>query len=324
MRVAHAVVFIAAVVARPQKRVERWATYGTNATVPSPSGLVCEQRTPKATHNLTGVIFVHIFKAAGSSVRQKLRGYAAACGKRWACLIHCTNATKFLVSKTRVHCDVKDEIHMPKVASLALLSTRDNLRRADVLGGHVNVGLGGLWPRPRFVTLMRDPRAAVVSGLRYTHPQSSKAQILNKIRRRARDKAGTARNAVTYLASDSWAVKRNVSAAYADAARNLATFDVVGLVENWDVSMRMLRAFFDPRGVYRDWVSDERDNVSRKKFSTRAVVDALTPDEAAGLDRYLARELDLYRHGVTAHERTCRALLGRVHPCRPFKHGGGS
>jgi len=325
MRVANVVLVAAVVAGRPQKRVERWATYRSgNATAPSPSGLVCNERTPEATHNESGVIFVHIFKAAGSSVRHKLRGYAAACGKRWACLIHCTNKTKFLVSRTRVQCAVKDEIHMPRVSSKALLSTRDNLRRADVLGGHVNVGLGALWPRARFVTLMRHPRTALVSGLRYTSPHHSEAQVLASVRRRAKMRAGAARNAVAYLASNSWAVARNATAAYADAARNLAAFDVVGLVENWDVSMRMLRAFFDPRGVYRDWVSDERDNASGGAFSTTAVLAALAPAEAAGLDRFLARELDLYRNGVAAHERTCRALLGKVRPCRPpFAASGG-
>ena len=35
------------------------------------------------------ILFVHVFKAAGSSVRGIFRRYAEKCNKRWACLVQC-------------------------------------------------------------------------------------------------------------------------------------------------------------------------------------------------------------------------------------------
>ena len=38
------------------------------------------------------LLFIHVFKAAGSSVRELFRRYAERCGRRWACLVQCANA----------------------------------------------------------------------------------------------------------------------------------------------------------------------------------------------------------------------------------------
>lgn len=268
------------------------------------SGLQCGQAPRR---DGAAVLYFHIFKAAGTTIREKLRQYAHACDLRWACLIDCERK---VLGASLVNCKVKDEIHMPRDANRRSVL---HLNRADVVGGHLHFGLVDAFPRARLVTLLRDPDSAVVSGIRYVHPTWKFDHVLYELRRRARGAPGSARNAVNYLAPPG----RNASAAYAAAAANLRRFDVVGVVENWDASMRMLQAFLDPTHGWRGWHNDDRRNVHSQAFSTASVLRQLTSTDALCLAAYVSRERALYAAAVAAHRATCRALLGaRDRGCR--------
>ena len=83
-----------------------------------------------------------------------------------------------------------------------------------------------------------------------------------------------------------------------------------GIVENWDVSMRMLQRFLDPTHGWRGWHNDDRRNVGKQAFSTASVLRQLGSTDELRLAAYVSRERALYAAAVAAHRATCRALLG--------------
>ena len=248
------------------------------------------------------VIYVHIFKAAGSTIRQKLRDYSSKCRKRWACLIHCEDN---LVGQTMINCEVKDEINMPHAA----IAQRkiSHLKQADILGGHVRVPIRAAFKTARLITIMRNPIYSVASGVGYANPHAKLTDIVAKLRENIAKKEGY-RNAVVYLYGKQTSVSPEEK--YWEAAQNLGLFDLVGIVENWDVSMRMLQTYLDPTKGWSGWRNTAKRNENPNSFSTADVLAKLSAADMRKLRAHVAMEVDLYTAGLEAHYRTCRALLG--------------
>ena len=133
--------------------------------------------------------FVHVYKAAGSTVRDYFRKYADLCGKSWLNLISCTNMSssevrsadqnwnhcrvkEFLDGRNRVYENERmgDERLHPRVNNTML---RDDV---DIFGGHFRIGTGDHifggtsdWAAPsvRYVVFLREPMDRFVSGILY-------------------------------------------------------------------------------------------------------------------------------------------------------------
>ncbi|KAL3823858.1 hypothetical protein ACHAXA_004130 [Cyclostephanos tholiformis] len=136
--------------------------------------------------------FVHVYKAAGSTLRDFFERYSLICRKSWMVLISCTKVksssiranedwegcrVKQVVNGRHVDLhnidDAKGERPYPTVNNTIL---RENF---DIYGGHIQIGSGDFihgrpvtdfpsqTPPVRHIVFLRDPMARFVSGIMY-------------------------------------------------------------------------------------------------------------------------------------------------------------
>ena len=136
--------------------------------------------------------FVHVYKAAGSTLRDFFKRYSLICRKSWMVLISCTKVksssiranedwtgcrVKQVVNGRHVNLhnidDAKAERPYPTVNNTIL---RENI---DIFGGHIQIGSGDFihgnpsmafpaqTPPVRYIVFLRDPMARFVSGILY-------------------------------------------------------------------------------------------------------------------------------------------------------------
>jgi hypothetical protein len=136
--------------------------------------------------------FVHVYKAAGSTLRDFFERYSLICRKSWMVLISCTKVksssiranedwkgcrVKHVVNGRHVNLhnigDAKAERPYPTVNNTIL---RENI---DIFGGHIQIGSGDFihgnpavafpaqTPPVRHIVFLRDPMARFVSGILY-------------------------------------------------------------------------------------------------------------------------------------------------------------
>lgn len=260
------------------------------------------------------VVFVHIFKAAGSTIREMLRHYAVQCGRKWVCLVNCDK--KKLVG-ARIACRVKDLIddrgrkhHVKGRPSL------QQVRSADIVGGHISMGISDLYQdyNIHFITFIREPMASVASGVRYKNPKFNIDRVIETLK--SNIKKGSHRNAVNYISP-----KGN----YRDALRLMKNFDLVGVVDNWDVSLSLLRQFLGGDGRWQNLKKTQR-NKSHGKFTTGDLLNKLDAPTMAIFANFTRDETRLFEAALDAHRETCATITkGRTRPqcnCRLVRRTG--
>jgi hypothetical protein len=129
--------------------------------------------------------FVHIYKTAGSTIRNFFQTYAYICRKGWMCLQRCTDVKSSSIQSDRnwKKCQVEhalDRKHkLEKIGVKRKLYPKVNntvLRdKFDLFGGHTRLGAGdnvlktnddGIHPI-RHIVFLRDPMDRYVSGVLY-------------------------------------------------------------------------------------------------------------------------------------------------------------
>ncbi|KAL7528120.1 hypothetical protein ACHAWF_002444 [Thalassiosira exigua] len=128
--------------------------------------------------------FVHVYKTAGSSLRDFFKSYSALCRKSWMTLISCTKvkASSLRSDANWKNCKAKEvvdgrrgrdeQLHYPTVNNTVLKES------FDLYGGHFRIGTGDYIfgtgeqksissPPARHIVFLRDPSARYVSGVLY-------------------------------------------------------------------------------------------------------------------------------------------------------------
>ncbi|KAL9183886.1 hypothetical protein ACHAXT_004742 [Thalassiosira profunda] len=172
------------------------------ATRPVP--WTCGDEKEAAIDPLTGhksvLAFVHVYKAAGSTIRNFFMRYAHTCKRSWMVLIGCTGVdptsveardtnwkkcrVKEIRDRERNHDhENKDERLYPTVNATIL---KENV---DIVGGHFRIGTGDsvfghVGDRPttnpiRHIVFLRDPMARLVSGVLYQHQNNEEEHSLD-------------------------------------------------------------------------------------------------------------------------------------------------
>lgn len=247
------------------------------------------------------VVFVHVFKAAGSTIREMLRHYAVQCGRKWVCLVSCDK--KKLVGD-RIACKVKDIIDdRGRKHRVRGHPSLEKIRNADIVGGHISTGISDLYDgyNVHFITFLREPMASVASSVRYGNPKFSIERVVATIK--SKIAKGVHRNAVHYISP-----RGN----YREAIGLLKNFDLVGIVDNWEVSLSLLREFLGGGGKWQNLKKTQR-NKSHGKFTTSDVLNRMDKPSLARFANYTKDERRLYEAALEAHRNTC-ATISRTRP----------
>jgi len=287
------------------------------------------------------VLFVHVFKAAGSSVRGIFRRYADKCQKRWACLVQCQRGG--LPTRTTVPCRLRDMVNLNRRLVMGEDGRRnprtENLGAlAHVVGGHFHYGMHAMVPpgRPYFyVTVVREPVSTWISGMRY-HDKSLKT--VQDVRLAAekylpRRSNRFYQNSLTYLgAVDGLPLGRKapMPVKLVSALQNLEDVLVVGVVESWPTTIDLLQAMLDPSdGAPYMWdryrEAPRKKNTASKSLSSADVVRDLRGDGYwADIRRFLLFENAFYAAALARHALACKHVRIAVSSLRRWRHSSTS
>lgn len=227
----------------------------------------------KDSHRAKKLVFVHVFKTAGSSLRRLLRKYAKTCNAGLALAIRCApvlpesigtanwlrddgkNVTCVL-SQTTYRNNTVDMTHRPMNTKVLQDSN------ADILGG-ITLGTEYDWKDDKgdhvdvqYLTFFRESKRKYVSSVLYLHPDLTFDEAV------ARVKDQVFRNVKTgkYLDNSGYLVTpqqrkehRNVTLTAEQSAafimRNLKEKNVlIGIVEHMSESLEMLQRIVDQDG----------------------------------------------------------------------------
>ncbi len=136
--------------------------------------------------------FVHVYKAAGSTLRDFFERYSLKCRKSWMVLISCTKvkSSSIRANEDWNGCRVKQvvngrHIHLNNIgdanAERPYPTVNNTILREkiDIFGGHIQIGSGDFihgnpavafpaqTPPVRHIVFLRDPMARFVSGILY-------------------------------------------------------------------------------------------------------------------------------------------------------------
>jgi hypothetical protein len=252
--------------------------------------------TPRFTcRDKINVVFVHVFKCAGSSLRKVFRVYGSLCGMSVATLTDChENSPQAIARKNkgRLPCVLKD-FNLPNRPELIDSAAYEIegphssfIQTFNIVQGHVRYGMNGLKTAvrsPRSTLMPHSPAAEGSSGAYYvtwvrnpiTMLVSASNFVLGKLKRyneanveeqftmlfenlisrmtRTQHRYGTEKiysMYASYYLTDANRAHLNTSTSQEITTMvktNLNKFQVVGVLENHDISMILLRHLLDPR-----------------------------------------------------------------------------
>ena len=229
------------------------------------------------------VLFLHVFKAAGSSVREIFKGWAQECGLRVAVAGSQGAGTGAASRLCLEHGQLKNDVQARRVDA-----------GLDVVAGHLTYGFHAALRRPAlYVTMLRNPVSTRVSGSLYL----ARHRIGGDERRAVALARGELREAVArgqlydnfvrrLTGSDTFRATRNDSASVArleGATRRAVAhvargFEVVGVVERFGAFVELVARALDPRGgSARRGGRASRRSATTSRRSRRRVIAAPSP-----------------------------------------------
>jgi len=163
--------------------------------------------------NPTKLIFVHVFKTAGSTLRAFFRDYSTKCHKGWATIISCSgaemesfrnNSDWGILSKGGHSCVLKDGVtrngkdlfgrkkkkRKKKILERHRVNNSFLETHVDMFGGHLPLGCGDLLANPnqpeekanvRYMTFVRDAVTKYLSGRMFVNKGHSKSWYIENL-----------------------------------------------------------------------------------------------------------------------------------------------
>ena len=287
------------------------------------------------------LVFVHVFKSAGTTTRETL--------KQWSARREAASATATCRFVSAGRCGggmARRRLTFASFVRLLRPRRRRRLGSANALctsGSRVavprpdvDVVAGHLWfgtlpaSRPAiYVTCLRDPVVLRVSGALYLRIRRYDALSLDEVA--ADVAAGYVKKADREKPYYANFIKRlgaaepmsrygsYVNGAVAsESARRAArvldeSFAVVGLTEKYGLFIEMLKKLLPTPDADAFWRDEavRRENGNKCKHSTCAVLNALDADARRALNRTVAYERKVYAAAVAVHDRRCAERLGK-------------
>jgi len=204
---------------------ERFVNASQIERSPSPQGskldstiMSCFTKQGQPAQTQSKLVFVHVFKTAGSTIRSFFRAYAERCRRGWTCAIGCSLVDPMTLGPTsgkqtwallrhtisgidtnhkkpEGYCRMKDYITRAglKREFLGPFESRSEVANehiyhdTDILGGHMPLGIGEKsWPgvqEVRYLTFVRSAVSKYVSARIYSAPDLSTKKYVRLIRK---------------------------------------------------------------------------------------------------------------------------------------------
>ena len=228
-----------------------------------------------------GFAFVHVYKAAGSTLRDLFSSFAFVCGDAsWLAVISCTSADrckpKFAVADR--------EAFVPDPSTFNRTVARDY----DIIGGHFRIGTFTYSDRAlarRHITFLRDAKARFVSGILYQLMRDDAEMSLEDVVRMVKHRVIGSRKAgeywsksLNYLLTPEQSASLGAMAKGEDtskatalmAVQNLVSHGtIVGMAENMAHSLSILRHVLSGPGLKTSKRNKKRLNVLFDEFSNQ-------------------------------------------------------
>ena len=300
---------------------------------------ICDPSTRLAARPI--LVFVHVFKAAGTTTRETLKQWSqrreaasATATCRFVSAGRCGGgmARRRLTFASFVRLLRPRRRRLGSANALCTSGSRVAVPRpdVDVVAGHLWFGTLPASRPAIYVTCLRDPVVLRVSGALYLRIKRYDALSLEEVAadvaagylKKADKERPYYANFIKRLgaAEPMGRYKSYVSGAVAsESARRAArvlddSFAVVGLTEKYGLFIEMLRKLLPLKGDTAGFWRDEavrRENGNKCKHSTCAVLNALDADARRALNRTVAYERKVYAAAVAVHDRRCAERLGK-------------
>ncbi|CAM9133356.1 unnamed protein product [Ectocarpus sp. 12 AP-2014] len=270
------------------------------------------------------VMFLHVFKCAGSTLRRMLVAWAEAEDELGA-IVHQCNYTSEAREICLAHYQLIDE-----PVQLELLS------RQKVLAGHFLWGFQRHLKRPYLmVTALRNPLEVYVSAQQYTHKRKTrtleKAQaFVSKAMRKAllqygggpalgEEEMPSGGNSPQQIGGFVFRLVggnkkklygEKLEVAVTEAMANLETFWLVGVVEQYAGFEEVLKLLLDPERKHDDvWQTYSTHQFNTSPVRSREVLATLDPQLVREFNGSLALQWRVYEKAVALWDVRCRGAL---------------
>lgn len=239
----------------------------------------------KDTDRKKKLVFSHIFKTAGSSMRSLLRSYAKSCNAGYVTVINCgavrldsldsgnnwIKDEKYRRPQHGTECKLKDTIfrNNTEIAQSGDLSPINTTyleeANVDILSGHVSVGIDENWKDDQgqhvdvqYLTFFRESTHKFVSAVLYLRPKLSFEEAVAHVKETAKrrleagDYLSDIANMMTPVQRAEFR-KKNITLSHEEGAnlmiQNLKEKNIlVGIVERMSESLEMLQHVLDKDG----------------------------------------------------------------------------
>lgn len=153
------------------------------------------------------LIFIHVFKTAGSTFRVLFAKYALQCHAGYACAVGCSGLSRESVTtedkwvnafgSSKNTCAFQLSVDRKGLLWDKRRSITNSFlkKHVDIMIGHLPIGAHQYWMEEKenrtvhaqYICFFREPLHKYVSGILYLKPQLSSSEIVNLIENRVRD-----------------------------------------------------------------------------------------------------------------------------------------
>ncbi|CAM9676137.1 unnamed protein product [Scytosiphon promiscuus] len=270
------------------------------------------------------VMFLHVFKCAGSTLRRMLVDWAEEDGQRGA-IVHKCDYTSEEREVCLSHYQLVDEVKQ-----------REQISRLKVLAGHFIWGFQRHVRGPYLmITALRNPLEVFVSGQQYIHRKKTKTlekahDFVAKTMRKVVNSAGSATRAADgvdgvdgedqeqlggyirrFVGKDKKVLQGDALASAAEeAVRNLDAFWIVGVVEQYAGFEEVLRRSLDPGWKHEElWEKYASRKYNSSPVGSRDVLAAIDPELVHRFNGSLALQWRVYEKAVSLWSVRCQEVL---------------
>ena len=256
---------------------------------------ICGDEEPMTSNpNRPFIVFVHIYKTAGSTLREFFANYASLCSKALMLLVGCTGVKSHVLKSAnnwdscrlkytidgREYIQEHDEMGKDEVRVYPTVNTTIIQSNFDILTGHYRIGLLDSTPlNTRHVVFFRQPVERYVSSILYRAKEQSlhKKETIEDTAQYIKDRVYDSRKRGDYQESvfkyiltptqaEETRKKKSSTAKKATIAiENLLYYNpIVGFTETFQQSMLVLEHALLPD----EFSSDEREELVEEMFDT--------------------------------------------------------